>query len=79
MRHGTPAETCLDVESAALPAMGRSGADRVHQALLSTVDGQRNVIELESVAKAMGLPDWTLADLRAQGLVKWETSAERPS
>jgi len=55
------------------------GADRVHQALLSTVDGQRNVTELESVAKAMGLPDWTLADLRAQGLVKWETSAERPS
>jgi hypothetical protein len=53
--------------------------DRVHQALLSTVDGERNVIELESVAKAMGLPDWTLVELRAQGLVNWETSAERPS
>jgi hypothetical protein len=32
--------------------------DRIHQALLSTIDGRRNVIELESVARAMGLdPD----------------------
>jgi hypothetical protein len=53
--------------------------DRVHQALLATIDGQRNVIQLESVAKAMGLPDRTLAELRAQGLVNWESVGERPS
>ena len=53
--------------------------DRVHQALLSTIDGHRNVIQLESVARAMGLPDRTLADLRSQGLVNWESVGERPS
>ncbi len=52
--------------------------DRVHLALLSTIDGQRNVIQLESVAKAMGLPDRTLTELRAQGLVNWESACERP-
>ena len=50
--------------------------DHVHRALLSTVDGQRNVIELESVAKAMGLPDWTLTELRAQGWLNWEAVEE---
>lgn len=34
-----------------------SDIDRIQRALLSTVDGHRNVIELESVARAMGLPD----------------------
>ena len=53
--------------------------DRVHQALLSTIDGHRNVVQLESVAKAMGLPDRTLADLRSQGLVNWESVGERAS
>ena len=53
--------------------------DHVHQALLSTIDGHRNVIQLDSVAKAMGLPDCTLADLRSQGLVNWESAGERPS
>jgi hypothetical protein len=51
--------------------------DHVHQALLSTIDGQRNVIQLESVAKAMGLPDRTLAELRSQGLVNWVSPDER--
>jgi hypothetical protein len=53
--------------------------DRVHRALLSTVDGHRNVIELESVAKAMGLPETTLSDLRAQGLLKWDGAGDRPA
>ena len=56
-----------------------SAVDRVRRAWLSTVDGRRNVIELESVAKAMGLPESTLGDMRAQGLVNWDGSSERPS
>jgi hypothetical protein len=56
-----------------------SEVDRVRRAWLCTVDGHRNVIELESVAKAMGLPESTLGDMRAQGLVNWDRSSERPS
>jgi len=53
--------------------------DLVRRALLTTVNGNRNVIELESVAKAMGLPASTLDDMRAQGLVNWDSTGERPS
>lgn len=56
-----------------------SKVDRVRRAWLATVDGHRNVIELESVAKAMGLPESTLGDMRAQGLVNWDSSGESPS
>lgn len=44
--------------------------DRVRQALLSTIDGHRNVIELESVARAMGLEPGALDDLRRQGFIE---------
>jgi hypothetical protein len=43
--------------------------DRVHRALLSTIDGHRNVIELESVARAMGLEPDALDVLRQQGFI----------
>jgi len=58
------ARRCLEWE--------HSDIDRIHRALLSTVDGRRNVIQLESVAKAMGLPEQTLDQLREQGWVDWE-------
>lgn len=44
--------------------------DRIHQALLSTIDGHRNVIELESVARAMGLNSDALERLRQQGFIE---------
>ena len=47
--------------------------DRTQQALLSTVDGHRNVIQLESVARAMRLPDRTLEEMRERGLLVWST------
>jgi hypothetical protein len=44
--------------------------DRIHQALLSTIDGHRNVVELESVARAMGLDPDALDRLRQQGFIE---------
>lgn len=44
-------------------------SDRVKRALLSSIDGRRNVIELESVARAMGLAPDALERLRREGLI----------
>lgn len=44
-----------------------AGIERIHQALLSTIDGHRTVIELESVAQVMGLDAAVLERLRRQG------------
>jgi hypothetical protein len=44
-------------------------------ALLATIDGQRNVIELESVARALGLRADTLDTLRRAGLLSFDTTA----
>jgi hypothetical protein len=44
--------------------------DRIERALLSSIDGHRNVIELESVARALGLAPDALERLRAEGLIK---------
>ena len=44
--------------------------DRIQRALLSTVDGHRNVVELESVARAMGLEPDALDRLRQQGFIE---------
>lgn len=44
-------------------------SDRVKRALLSSVDGHRNVIELESVARALGLQADALERLRLEGLI----------
>ena len=44
-------------------------ASRVRRALLATVDGHRNVIELESFARALGLAPCALEDLRREGLI----------
>ena len=43
--------------------------DRVKRALLSNIDGHRNVIELESFARAMGLEPDALERLRGEGLI----------
>ena len=43
--------------------------DRYHQALLATVDGRRNIVQLESVARAIGLEAVALEHLREQGLI----------
>lgn len=49
--------------------------DRVQQALLATIDGHRNIIELESVARAMGLAPATFENLRRQGLIDFPVVA----
>lgn len=43
--------------------------DWVQQALLATIDGHRNIVELESVARAMGRAPATFEQLRRQGLI----------
>lgn len=43
--------------------------DPVKRALLSSIDGHRNVIELESFARAMGLEADALERLRCEGLI----------
>ena len=55
----------------ALLLLGARGAqhDRVRRALLATIDGHRNVIELESLARAMGLDSDALEHLRREGLI----------
>ena len=49
--------------------------DRVQQALLATIDGHRNIVELESVARAMGLAPATFEHLRRQGLIDFPAVA----
>ncbi len=44
-------------------------SERVKRALLSNIDGHRNVIELESFARAMGLAPDALQRLRGEGLI----------
>ena len=44
--------------------------DRAQKALLQTIDGRRNVIELESVARALGLRTDALETLRLAGLIR---------
>ncbi len=48
---------------------GDVSSDRVKRALLSSIDGHRNVIELESVARALGLEADALERLRGEGLI----------
>ena len=43
--------------------------ESVKRALLSSIDGHRNVIELESVARALGLEPDALERLRGEGLI----------
>jgi hypothetical protein len=48
--------------------------DRIHRALLSTIDGHRTVVELESVARAMRLAPGALEHLREQGFIEMARS-----
>ena len=50
-------------------ASREAAASQVKRALLSQVDGHRNVIQLESFARAMGLHADALEQLRRQGLI----------
>lgn len=62
----TPTQTRIAVQwLASREAM----ADHVKRVLLSHIDGHRNVIELESFARAMGLEPDALEKLRHQGLI----------
>jgi hypothetical protein len=45
--------------------------DPVERALLAAIDGRRNVIELESVARAMGWGAHALDALRQRGLIEF--------
>ena len=68
----TPAQT-----SAARRLLTRSDVplDRLERALLATIDGRRNVIELESIARAMGLGSSALESLRSRGLIEYAHEA----
>lgn len=48
--------------------------DAIEHALLATVDGHRNVIELESLARALHLDPDALERLRRSGLITFEHS-----
>jgi hypothetical protein len=45
-----------------------------HRALLGAVDGRRNIVALESVARVMGLQADTLDQLHQQGLIVFGAS-----
>lgn len=47
-----------------------SARDRIERLLLSSIDGHRNLIELESFARAMGLDPGALDRLRGDGLIE---------
>jgi predicted homoserine dehydrogenase-like protein len=49
-------------------------SDRVWRVLLSTIDGHRNIVELESVARALGLHPEALENLRQRGLIDFGNS-----
>ena len=46
-----------------------ANGDPLKRALLCSIDGHRNVIELESFARAMGLEADVLERLRGEGLI----------
>ena len=46
--------------------------DRIRRALLGSMDGHRNVIQLESFARAMGLEPDAIERLRLEGLIEWQ-------
>lgn len=45
------------------------GLNPVERALLAVIDGRRNMVELESVARALHLGPDALAHLQARGLI----------
>jgi hypothetical protein len=46
-------------------------SELVWSVLLSTIDGHRNIVELESVARALGLHPEALENLRQRGLIDY--------
>ena len=54
-------------------------SDLVWSALLSTIDGHRNIVELESVARALGLEAGALERLRQRGLIDYLNSPPQSS
>ena len=51
--------------------------DRVQRALLSTIDGPRNIVELESFARALGLSPDSLELLHRHGLIEFASAHNR--
>jgi hypothetical protein len=45
--------------------------DRIRRVLLANIDGHRNVVELESFARAMGLESDALLRMRREGLIEF--------
>ena len=70
--HALPAPTRTPMASNWLMSLDPD-IDRLERALLSNVDGHRNVIELESFARALGLEPDALERLRVQGLIELST------
>ena len=62
----TPTQTSVALQWPGHPV---ASLDRHHLALLATVDGRRNIIQLESIARAMGLEAVALEHLRERGLI----------
>ena len=53
----------------------RDRLNPAQRALFSTIDGHRNVVQLESVARALGLRPDALETLRRDGLICFERHA----
>lgn len=62
----TPTRTPMAVQW--LEARETTG-ERIKRALVSSIDGHRNVVELESFARAMGLGPDALERLRREGFI----------
>jgi hypothetical protein len=58
-----------------LPPFDGGGLHRLDWTLLGTIDGRRNVVHIESVAKAIGLDAGALTRLEQRGLIVFEGSA----
>jgi hypothetical protein len=62
----TPTRTPLAHQWLARP---EARLDLAQWALLASVDGRRNIVELESFARAVGLASTAVETLRARGLI----------
>ncbi|NUZ06492.1 hypothetical protein [Piscinibacter koreensis] len=64
--------------ASARPFHDDAGLHPLDWTLYGTIDGRRNVVQLESVAKAIGLDAAALARLEARGLIAYEQRVPRP-
>ena len=50
----------------------RERADLPQRVLFQTIDGHRNVVEIESLARALGMPADALEGYRRAGLIRYQ-------